>query len=115
MRASHFLLSIICLLPLCALSWGQSFNVNINDLGSDPGSNFGAAANQLGFWNGIYGNFGGPRAILDLGGQTTAVQYTASGGLGNSGENNFTGNTGDYALLLNSFAIIADAAQYRFT
>jgi hypothetical protein len=115
MRVSCTLSSSLLGFALFASTRAQSFNLNINDLSPDPSSAFAGAANQPGFWGGVYGNATGPASILDLTGQSTSIQFTATGGLGVSGYNNFAGNTGDYAWLLNAFAIIANSAQYHFT
>jgi hypothetical protein len=114
MRVSCIFVSSLLGLALLAKAGAQSFNININALTPDPSNSFSGAANQTGFWNGFNGVETGPRTVLGLNGLPTSVQYTVSGGTGGAVFINFAGNTDDYALLLNSFANIADAAQYHF-
>jgi hypothetical protein len=115
MRVSCIFIGLLLGLSLLATAEAQSFNLNINVQTPDPSSGFPGAANQPGFWNGVTGGETGPRTMLDLNQQSTSIQFTATGGLGSSGYNNFAGNTGDYAWLLNAFADISDAAQYHFS
>jgi hypothetical protein len=110
----------ICLgaaLATSGLASAQSFNIDIEHYLGDPpsgygvpSSDFGAAANQPGFWNAYSGNGQiEPTALRDLNGQLTTVSVRRLGPFGNvGGGSNFPIVTGNYALLLNDYIHIAD-------
>jgi hypothetical protein len=95
---------------------GQSFNIDIDIFFGDPGlgngapsASFGAAAGQQGFWNRC-AYVGDPQSLSDLDGNATGVQMsytTGKAGSGGGHASSVTGNTGDYALLLNDSVSVA--------
>lgn len=105
------------------LTPAQSFNVDIDvGIGDEQGGNgapssgFGAAAMSAGYWNRI--NAAGPRQPVSLRGPDgieSSVQLFATGGIGAGGGDDNYANSGDMALLLNDFAIIADEIDYHLT
>lgn len=98
---------------------GQSFNIDLDVGFGDPGighgapsSSFGGSADQPGFWNRF--GFGGiPVSVADLFGTPTVIEMVASyhGAPSGGGGFAFTGNTGDYALLLNDAASVGTQVQ----
>src|SRR5689334_2712495 len=111
---SAFRIGCVLGLAVCASSVvrAQSFNIDLDigsgspDIGAGgPSSAFGAAAGQPGFWNVVYA--GGPYmplSLFGLSGAASGATIQATGGFGSGGGDNFHGNTGDYALLLNDYA-----------
>ena len=81
----------------------------------EPSSSFGGSALNPGYWNRILAGGHGPDALLDLGAQPTSVVMTVPVGSGSGGGSNYPINTGDYALLLNDYAVIPDLMVFRFT
>jgi hypothetical protein len=120
MRVSCFLIiSLVGALCLAGQSAAQSFNIDI-DGGAGPGAgppsnSFSGAASQMGFWCDPLGGTTQPFNLAGLDGVQTGAQMQALGGIGNYGGFNNSGNTGDYALLLNDFADISGSAQYHFS
>lgn len=94
---------------------GQSFNIDLNMVGGSPqlgagtpSETFGAAAGQAGFWNGVGALVGSPISLSDLLGNTTdATVLKTADNPGGVGGFSFTGNTGDFALLLNDAEQVA--------
>jgi hypothetical protein len=108
-------------LGIAAGAWGQSFNIDINsefgtpqEGGGPPSSAFGAAANQSGFWNAVPAQGPGNFALRNLSGQLSGVMLIGPAG-GSGGGNNFPGNTGDFAFLLNDFRSINPSNTFTFT
>jgi hypothetical protein len=96
-----------CLAFAFAAANAQSFNVDVEIPNGDPivgggapGSSFGAAANQTGFWNALPAVTISGFGLLDLQGNPTSVTASCVGSGGAFGFNN-PGNTGDFNLLLN--------------
>jgi hypothetical protein len=100
-------------------AFAQSFNIDLDVGFGDPGighgapsSSFGGAAKQPGFWNRF--GFGGiPVSVIGLDGLPTSVVMSrqSSHGQALGGGFAFTGNTGDYALLLNDAASVGTQVQ----
>lgn len=99
---------------LAAATLAQSFNIDFDIFGGDPGigngvpsASFGAAAGQPGFWN-RFSNGTDPRVVRGLDGTKTEIALftvSANGSVGAIGYR-FEGNTGDYALLLNDAIVV---------
>jgi hypothetical protein len=94
---------------ICFNAFGraQSLNIDLNtDFGPPeggrgaPSSSFGAAADQVGFWDTFLVQTQSPKLLRGLNGALTNVLMTGPSG-GTGGGNNNPLNTGDYALLLN--------------
>ena len=100
---------------------GQSFNIDMDVFAGPeeggngaPGSSFGAAANQPGFWNRIdAASHTRPWSLHGLNGSSTSVdmRWNVSGGGAGSG---WIGNTGDYRALLNDCTPITVPTTYVF-
>ena len=92
----------------------QSFNVDLDMVGSTPekgggapSNTFGAAAGQPGEWNSILPTSSGPLSLFDLNGDVTSVTMSVSSPDGFDGfAFNNPANTGDFALLFNDAASI---------
>lgn len=108
------------LIASAALASAQ-FNIDLNSEfvppelgGGAPSSSFGAAANQAGFWNLIPAQGNPPLLLRGLSGELTSVSLTGPTG-GGGGGNNFSGNTGDFALLLNDGRIVASTSSWTIS
>jgi len=107
--------SAACAIPLLLVVGvrGQSLNVDLDifagppEAGNgSPSSIFGGAADQQGFWNRM--DAAGPRQatpLAGLDGNLTSAMIQVPGGSGGAGGSGYQGNTGDYALLLNDYAL----------
>lgn len=128
-RSSRFGSVTFTAICAAATACAQSFNVDIDIFFGDPSlgngapsPSFGGAAGQQGFWNRC-AYVGDPQSLSDLAGNGTGVQMsytTGKAGSGGAGASSVTGNSGDYALLLNdsvSVAPLVDGGHltYRFT
>jgi hypothetical protein len=119
---------VLFALGIVGVAGAQSFNIDLDVGGGDPGvgsgapsSSFGGAAGQPGFWN-RFGFGGVPLPVGGLDGIKTSIVMDASyhGAGGGGGGFAFTGNTGDYALLLNDAATVGSIGAggrltYTFT
>jgi hypothetical protein len=104
-RISHRTATVLLALGSSSIATPQSFNIDFDIFGGDPGigngvpsSSFGAAASQPGFWN-RFSNGTDPRAVLGLDGVKAGVTLLTAAGPGGVGAigYRFEGNTGDYA------------------
>ena len=110
------------LLFLAVGARGQSLNVDLDIFAGDPSNgngepspSFGGAALSTGYWNRVHAGSPGPDPLFDLAGQATTVVYTVPVGSGSGGGSNYPINTGDYALLLNDYAVVPDLMVFRFS
>jgi hypothetical protein len=104
----------LCLLGAVLVGnvYAQSFNIDLDVFFGPPEVGHGApsdafpgAAGQPGRWNQRSAVQGGPSFLLGLDGVTTSVVLTVTGSAGSGGGSPFPGNTGDFALLLNDYAV----------
>ncbi|MCH8275078.1 MAG: PEP-CTERM sorting domain-containing protein [Armatimonadetes bacterium] len=82
--------------------------------GGVPSSAFGAAGDQVGFWNGIPIIRSGEFPLYDLNGMLTSARLTVTGVSTGIAFRN-PSNTGDHAKLLNDGNEITDLDTYTFT
>lgn len=114
-------LAASCLFVLAIPAHAQvGFNIDLDESfappelgGGAPSSAFGAAAYQPGFWNAIAASGNPTLQLHGLAGQLTNVTITGPAG-GSGGGDNFPGNTGDYALLLNDGNLVGSTNSWMF-
>ena len=100
----------------------QYFNIDIDDPysppplgGGPPSDSFGAAANQPGYWNSVRIQNQAPVGLIDIHGVATAAEMSVVANDNLSGMSYlFTGNTGDFALLLNDARQVGTVDQGGF-
>ena len=99
-------------------AWSQTgWNVDLTFPGNPaPSSTFGGALGDegKGYWNAIPAEGMVATVLKDFAGNDSSVVMSGPSG-GFSGENNFQGNTGDFALLLNDGRQVLDSDTYSFT
>ncbi|MBL1150207.1 MAG: PEP-CTERM sorting domain-containing protein [Armatimonadetes bacterium] len=121
-RAACPVCLVACLLLAGPAAFGQSFNIDFDFPsappalgGGPPSAAFGAAAGQPGYWNAVWSTSTLWR-LRDLQGSPANVWLDTRGLAGrNTGAWNFTGNTGDYAKLLNDGESLDPASSLVIT
>lgn len=121
-RAAYPACLVACLFLAGPAAFGQSFNIDFDFPsappalgGGPPSAAFGAAAGQPGYWNAVWSTTTLWR-LRDLQGSPANVWLDTRGLVGrNTGAWNFTGNTGDYAKLLNDGESVAPLSTLLLT
>ena len=80
-------------------AWALAFNIDVGTAFGTPSSGYGAAAGQVGYWNGIVPTSSGPHALFDLSGAATGVTLTISAGEASFSFNDPSTSGDDQALL----------------
>ncbi|MFO0783503.1 MAG: hypothetical protein U0636_07450 [Phycisphaerales bacterium] len=96
---------------LCASAAAQSFNIDIGNATPAPSSAYGAAANQAGVWNVYTG--GTLNNLQDLGGNSTSVSLTGTGGI--LGGFNDPGTFGDDEALMDDGMVVPFMETYTLS
>jgi len=112
---------VVCILT--AASFGQSFNLDIGGINpggagaGTPAPTYGAAAQQLGYWNYITSIDLGPYAIKNLMNNPTSVSCVRTDGLGGAFGYNNGMTTGYFQALMDDGhnTGIAGVVTYRFS
>lgn len=80
-------------------AWALAINIDFGTAFGTPSSGYGAAAGQVGYWNGIVPTSSGPHALLNLAGAPTGVTLTISAGEASFSYNDSSTSGDDQALL----------------